>query len=305
MNLSIVTTLFKSENYIDEFYSRIIKEIKKLNLNNYEIIFVNDGSPDNSELKINELSKKDKNIKYIELSRNFGHHNAIRAGLDYANGEYIFLIDIDLEEQPEWLSLFFNHLQTNKECDMVYGVKSRSGPLIKKYLSIFWFKFFKKFCAPFGHEQNVTTARLFTSEYLAAFKKFNEKASILSGIFALTGFKQDFLNVDIISRKKTSYKIFTKINYTLMGMVNFSNRLLKLILFSNVIFSILSFFFSLGIFFLKLVNDDIIPGWSSLAILVTFSYTLISFTLFIFGLYISQIYNEVKNRPYYIIKKIK
>src|SRR6056300_832993 len=102
MKLSIVTTLYKSSEYIEEFYSRITQEAKKIT-NDYEIIFVDDGSPDDSLSKVIKLFEKDYHLKILELSRNFGHHKAMMTGLSYAKGDYVFSIDCDLEEEPEIL----------------------------------------------------------------------------------------------------------------------------------------------------------------------------------------------------------
>ena len=124
MKLSIVTTLYKSSPYIDEFYVRISKEAQKIT-NDYEIIFVDDGSPDDSLLKVVALYERDSRVKVVELSRNFGHHKAIMTGLSCAKGDFVFLIDSDLEEAPELLGSFWNELQKEDDLDVVYGVQEK------------------------------------------------------------------------------------------------------------------------------------------------------------------------------------
>ena len=114
MRLSIVTTLFQSSDYIEEFYKRISSEAKKIT-NNYEIIFVDDGSPDDSLQKAVSIHEKDAKVIVLELSRNFGHHKAIMTGLANANGDFVFLIDSDLEEDPEFLGKFWSEIQNNNE----------------------------------------------------------------------------------------------------------------------------------------------------------------------------------------------
>ena len=134
MKLSIITTLYKSSPHIEEFYQRISKVASKIT-SDYELIFVDDGSPDDSLQKVLSLFEIDKKIQIIELSRNYGHHKAIMTGLKYTKGEYVFLIDVDLEEEPELLIEFWNELEINKDCDVIYGAQNkRKGGWFEKIM---------------------------------------------------------------------------------------------------------------------------------------------------------------------------
>ena len=138
MKLSIVTTLFSSSDHIVEFFERVSKVAKELVRDDYEIIFVNDGSPDNCLNISLELMKSDPKLKVIDLSRNFGHHRAMMCGLENAIGEKIFLIDVDLEEEPEWL-ISFNSIMISEDVDLVYGVQGeRKGGLFEKITGYFF-----------------------------------------------------------------------------------------------------------------------------------------------------------------------
>ncbi len=121
MKLSIVTTLYKSQEYVEEFYRRSSIAARKLVGEDFEIIFVNDGSPDRSLSLAVELSDNDSKVVTVDLSRNFGHHKAMMAGLSYAQGELIYLIDSDLEESPEWIGNFFE-VMVDETADTVFGV---------------------------------------------------------------------------------------------------------------------------------------------------------------------------------------
>ena len=142
MKLSIVTTLYGSAAHINEFYERSLLVARELAGEEFEIIFVNDGSPDNS-LEIGlSLMEQDEKIKIIDLSRNFGHHKAMMLGLEHAQGKLIFLIDIDLEEQPEWL-ISFNSLMLSENADVVYGVQaSRKGNFFERISGYFFYRLF-------------------------------------------------------------------------------------------------------------------------------------------------------------------
>ena len=132
MKISIVSTVYCSEIFLDEFVKLTLIALKKIKCKSYEMIFVNDGSPDQSLQKLLEKQKTNKNIKILNLSRNYGHHYAIQAGLKYSNGDYVFLIDNDLEVSPLVLERLYNKLTANKSIDVVYGYqKNRKGNLLE------------------------------------------------------------------------------------------------------------------------------------------------------------------------------
>ena len=174
MKLSIVSTLYCSENSIKEFYDRVTDEAKLLVDQSYEIILVNDGSPDKSFEIAVEISNHDSHVKIINLSRNFGHYKAIMTGLKYASGEKIFLLDSDLEEQPEYLSSFEKKMN-EENCDVVFGIQTkRKGRLFEKITGeLFWrmFNFFSDIDLPV----NTVTARLMTKRYVHALLLHQEK----------------------------------------------------------------------------------------------------------------------------------
>ncbi len=157
MNLSIVTTLYYSAPYLHEFYTRICVEAEQMT-DNYEVIFVNDGSPDNSLDIALSFCEKDSRVRVVDLSRNFGHHKAMMTGLMYAKGELIFLIDVDLEEPPESLTIFYEKFQ-NSDVDVVYGVQGkRKGPWFNQVSgSLFYILF--NFLSYYPIPHNPLTAR--------------------------------------------------------------------------------------------------------------------------------------------------
>ena len=140
MKLSVVTTMYYSRNYLQEFYNRTIEVLKKLNLD-YELIFVDDGSPDDSLLVALQLQRSDSKITIIELSRNYGHQRAIMTGLQHTEGEFVYLIDCDLEEAPELLSGFWEALNAETSLDVVYGVQiKRKGNWFERFSGGLFYK---------------------------------------------------------------------------------------------------------------------------------------------------------------------
>ena len=301
MELSVVTTMYCSEKYIQEFYERVVETLKKLHFKDYEIIFVDDGSPDNS-LKISrEIADKDKNVRVIELSRNFGHHKAIMTGLDKTNGKLVFLIDSDLEEPPELIEKFYNEF-TNTNCDVIYGVqKSRKGGWFeRKTGGIFYaiLKYFGSIDVPY----NITTARLMKSNYVKALTRFKEEDIVLAGLFFLTGFKQIPIQIDKDSTSTTTYSIYRKISLLGKALLSFGSRPLYMVCILGLSLTLVSLFASLYLVIKTLAYNYTVPGWTSLLLFFMFGHGISISLIGMVGVYVGRIYTEVKRRPYTIIR---
>jgi putative glycosyltransferase len=301
MKLSILTTLFKSSEYIQEFYTRISIEAQKIT-QDYEIIFVDDGSPDNSLQKAVALFEMDNRVKVIELSRNFGHHEAIMAGLHNATGDYIYLLDIDLEDQPEWLGLFYKKIILDK-CDVVYGQQMyRSGSFLRRISGNLW-HYIQKNIFNIHHSTNITTARLMNKNYVNQLKKFPEISFVISSIWNFAGFDQKSININKQFKKKSTYTLGLKLEIILKILITESTRPLKILLCINTIMATLTIVYSLVVVINRIINNEAVPGWSTLVFLISFNYFFISIIFLFVGLYLIEIIKEVKNRPLYIIKK--
>jgi putative glycosyltransferase len=302
MKLSIVTTLFKSTEHIQEFYTRISIEAQKIT-QDYEIIFVDDGSPDNSLHKAVALFETDNRVKVIELSRNFGHHKAAMTGLSHAKGDYIFFIDSDLEEEPELLGIFWAELKKNIDMDVIYGVQeNRKGGWFEKISGDIFYKIFNKI-SDIKITRNLVAARLTTKNYNQALILHKERNLFLAGLWSLTGFKQKPVLVKKNFKAKTTYVFGKKVSLFIESITSFSIFPLKFMLYIGFFISFLSFLFIFWIFFKKFFFNIGIEGWSSLIVSIWFIGGVIIMFLGIIGIYISKIFNETKQRPYTIIRK--
>jgi len=301
MKLSIVTTLYKSSPYINEFYTRITKEAQKIT-DEYEIIFVDDGSPDDSLQKAVTLFEKDAHVKVIELSRNFGHHKAIMTGLSHAQGDFVFLIDSDLEEEPELLNKFWRELQNDKNIDVVYGVQeSRKGKWLEKWSGeLFWKTINVLSNIEIPH--NMITARLTTKQYNNELIKYKESELFIGGIWPDTGFKQKAIKVKKISISETSYTFKKKMSLVINSITSFSNKPLIYIFHLGLFITSISFLFILKLIYDKLYLNIAFEGWTSLIVSIWFFGGLIILLLGIIGIYLSKIFIETKDRPYTIIR---
>jgi len=189
MLLSIVATLYNTEPHLLEFYQRITQCAQEIT-HDYELILVNDGSPDNSlELAVS-LHEKDQRVKIIDLSRNFGHHRAIMTGLSYAQSDYVFLIDSDLEEPPETLKVFWEEIQGAKDFDVVFGVQGkRRGGWLERVLGTLYYKLVN-WLSDVKIPENYLTVRLMTQRYTRNLVQYRERELNFSVLTELVGFKQ-------------------------------------------------------------------------------------------------------------------
>ncbi len=303
MKLSIVTTLYCSADYVEEFYRRASIVAKEYVGDAYEIIMVNDGSPDNSLDIAVELAKEDNHLVVIELSRNFGHHKAMMTGVTHAKGEEIFLIDVDLEEEPEWL-IPFAGCKKAQSVDVVYGVQTkRKGKFFERCTGYMFYKLFNMLSSV-QHPESPTTARLMSKKYVEALSLHKEQAVAFFCLCIVVGFKQVGYEVQKKHSSPTTYSLFKKIKLALTSITSFSDIFLKFIFWLGLGVSFFSVFFIAYIFLNRLLNDVAVLGWASIMLSLWLLSGIILMSVGIIGLYISRIFNETKGRPYTIIRHI-
>lgn len=302
MKLSIVTTLYYSAPHIEEFYSRITAAAQKIT-DDYEIIFVNDGSPDNSLEIVLNFFEKDKKIKIIDLSRNFGHHKAFVTGISQSTGDFVFLIDCDLEEDPEYLKIFCDEIVQNPEYDVIYGQqKLRKGGLFEKFSGELLFNIINAL-SDVKIPKNITTMRVLSRRYVDSLKKYREKEVYLGGIYSLVGYQQKPICINKRDKGKSTYTLSKKMDMAINAVVSFSNKPLYYIYNLGLIMMGVSLLFIIYLIIKKLFFDITI-GWTSLIVSVWFLQGLTLLCLGVVGIYISKIFIETKERPYTIIKEI-
>ena len=301
--LSVVTTLYHSEPHLEAFYRRICAAAQAEVADDFEVILVNDGSPDNSLSIAVKLFENNHNVRIIDLSRNFGHPKAIITGLENARGRHVLLIDSDLEEPPEVISTFYAAMQ-KENCDMVYGVqKRRKGGLFEKFSGWLVYKIFNLLVG-FTLPENIVTARLMTRQFLDALLLHKEKEVSIGGLFIITGFRQVAVPVNKTSTSATTYTLRKKINVFLDVVTAFSSR--PLIGIFVIGFAVFGLSLIVSVYFLvnALFYANPPGGWTSLIVSVWLLGGLIISSIGIVGIYISKIYAETKQRPNAIIRKI-
>ena len=303
MTISVVTTLYNSAPYIKEFYRRVLTQIQALQLD-YEVVFVDDGSPDDALTVAIEIANRDPNVSVVELSKNFGHHRAMMTGLSQTRGDVVFLIDVDLEEPPEILSEFYREL-TQKSVDIVFGVQQqRHGPWYQRVSGEAFYSLFN-LLSTHVIPRNQLRARLMTRRYVNALLRHKEQLFMIEILCNLNGFKQIAYPMNKTGYKGvTSYTLARRIRLFIAGITMSSNRPLIFIGYLGALIVCLAIAYSLFVliqYALGVYNPD---GWTSLIISTWFLGGLTIFSLGIIATYLSVMFEEVKGRPYSIIAKI-
>lgn len=299
--LSIVTSMYKSSAFLEEFHERCTAAASRLG-GSYEIIFVNDGSPDDSLAIALDLRRRDPHVRVVDLSRNFGHHKALMTGLAHARGRKVFLIDCDLEEDPAWLHSF-DELLTTTGADVVYGVQSeRKGDWLERLSGQVFFQVLNRMLE---HQipANVVTARLMTARYVRALVEHQEREICLAGLWVATGFDQRPVPVDKGKRSGTSYTLRRRISVLVNAVTSFSNRPLVYIFQVGIGVMLLSIVAGAGLVYKYYTTAGIgVPGWASIMVSIWFLGGLTIFCVGVIGVYLSKIFIEIKHRPYTIVR---
>lgn len=302
MYLSIVSTLYNSASYLEEFYTRMTAAADKIT-RDYEMILVNDGSPDSSLDLAISLYEKDYRVRVIDLSRNFGHHKAMMTGLSYACGELVFLLDSDLEEEPELLETFHEELKASG-ADVVFGVQQkRKGKFFERVSGAIFFKLFNALSTQ-PIPQNLITARLMTRKYVSALVRHTERETIIAGLWALTGFRQVPLAVTKHHNTASTYNLRRKISHLVNAVASFSSKPLVFIFYLGCFILLISSIAALDLIIRRIFLGELLQGWASLIVSIWLLGGMSLFSLGVIGIYLSKIFVETKQRPYTIIKEI-
>lgn len=300
--LSIVTTLYHSAPYIDEFYRRIALAADRV-AENWQLILVNDGSPDDALERAIALHHQDPRVVVVDLSRNFGHHPALMTGLAHAEGERVFMIDCDLEEPPELL-VDFDSIYCHEDIDVVYGVQiQRKGGWFERVSGNLFFKLFNHLSSV-TVPANVVVARLMSRRYVDALLQHKERELFLAGLWQLTGFRQVPVNIVKGSKRETTYTLLRKLALLTNAITSFSNRPLIYIFYTGLFISAMSSTYIGYLLIQKIFFLSPVDGWTSLIVSIWFLGGLMILFIGIIGIYLSRIFAEVKQRPLTIVRKV-
>jgi putative glycosyltransferase len=302
MLISLVSTLYRSEAFIEEFVRRALSSVSAAT-DDFEIILVDDGSPDRSLAVAKGLLPKIPQLRIVELARNFGHHPAILAGLRAARGELIFFVDSDLEETPELLAPFLEALEDN---DVVFGIQSDddSRPFLRRATSkLFWAAISK--LANVEMPADMLNVRLMRRTYVDALLSMPDRNLFLGGMFAWPGFRQHAIKVNRNSRRTTSYSWFSRLRLAVQAAVGFSNTPLYLVFVIGLVLTVVSFSFGLFLLVSKLLHPQmILDGFTAIMLSIWFLGGMLLFCVGVLGFYVAHVYNQARQRPLYFVREV-
>ncbi len=302
--MSIIVPCYNEEEMIELFYKELKKVLSTINVD-YEIIFIDDGSTDNTLKLIKQKRKEDNKVRFISFSRNFGKESAMYAGLKNANGDYIAIMDADLQDPPKLLEKMYNILLT-KEYDCVATKrKTRRGePIFRSFFAKMFYKIINKMSKT-EIVDGARDFRLMTRQMLNSILELTEYNRFSKGIFSWVGFRTKWLEYDNIQRAagKTKWSFWKLLMYSIDGIIAFSTVPLMLSTLIGLLFCFIAFLMIIFIIVRTCIFGDPVSGWPSLVCVILFVGGIQLFCLGIMSQYISKQYMEIKNRPIYIIRE--
>ncbi|MCL1931521.1 MAG: glycosyltransferase family 2 protein [Treponema sp.] len=303
-HLSLVVPCYNEENTIPVFYQEAIKICASIN-EQFEIIFVDDGSTDHTLSVMRHLAKQDAHVHYISLSRNFGKEAALLAGLQAAQGEYIVTMDVDGQDPPSLIPAMREAVASGEyDCAGTRRINRTNEPPVRSFFARRFYAFMKKI-ADIEVVDGARDFRLMNRKYVDALLTLQERSRFSKGIFPWIGFKTKWFEYENIKRKAgtTKWSFWKLFLYSLDGIIAFSSKPLAIASVMGVLLFLAAIAFIAFIIIRKLVWGDPVSGWASTVCIILFCSGVQLFTTGILGQYMAKTYTEVKQRPQYIIRE--
>jgi len=302
--ISIVIPVYKNELDLSELASRLIISTEKIS-SSFEIIFINDGSPDNSWEIIKKLVKLDHRILGASLSKNFGQQPAIFAGINISRGDWVVVMDADLQDSPEEIPQLFDKAKQENSEIVIAKRKWRQDNFLTKLLSKLFYKIYN-LLIEFKYDGQTANFGIYSRKAIKAILLFQENNQSFGYLANSIGFKPLYIDVNHLPRKNgvSSYSYIKKFNLAFDYLISNSIRPLKIIIFFGLFISVLSFLAALFLVTQYFLHGTSVPGWVSISTALALQLGIITFFLGFIALYIGNIFIETKKRPRYIINEI-
>lgn len=305
MKISLVIPCYNEEESIPIFYEEINKVIKKMKKVDFELIFINDGSKDRTLEMLRNLAKEDKKVRYISFSRNFGKEAGILAGLKATTGDYVAMMDVDLQDPPHLLIEMYEELQKKEyDCIATRSVSRNGYSFLRKIFTKWYYKIINKISKT-PIVDGARDFRLMTRQMVDAVLSMEEYNRYSKGIFSWVGFNTKWITFENTERVAgtTKWNFWKLFAYSIESIVGFSTMPLLISSIVGVLFCLISFIMIIVIIVKTIMFGDPVAGWPSLVCIIFFVSGIQLFCLGIMGQYLAKTYLETKNRPVYIIKE--
>lgn len=302
--LSIIIPCYNEEGNVHVLYEQLSIILKSCDVSTYEILFVNDGSSDDSLLKIKELTKKDEAVKFIHFSRNFGHQNALRAGLDFAKGDAVISLDADLQHPPELIPTLISHWRTGNKVVYTKRMDTRELSFFKRLSSRMFYQLIN-YLSETKLEEGTADFRLLDRSVVETLKNFKEDNLFYRGIIPALGFKQ--IGVDYTPNERfsgqTKYTFSKMVRFALTGITSSSAKPLYFSIYLGAFLALCSFFYALYAIYVSIFTTEAVAGWTSTIASILFIGGIQLMMIGIVGIYLGKLFSESKKRPNYIIEE--
>lgn len=300
--ISIIIPAYNESGNIKVIYSKLKEQLKGKEV--FELIFIDDGSTDQTLQEIKQIGQQDNSVKFASLSRNFGHQKALKAGLDHAHGDCVISMDADMQHPPELIEKLLD--KWKEGYDVVYTTRhdTKDTSFMKKVTSVLFYKILNKISdvdIPLG----AADFRLLDRKVVDQLKKFQENWLFIRGLVSWLGFKQIGIEYTVQPRYtgRSKYSAARMVSFAIQGITSFSILPLRIAIFLGISFSLSSFVYGLYALYLKLFTDTAVQGWTSILISVLFLGGIQLISLGLIGEYVGKMFIESKRRPVYVIKE--
>lgn len=303
--ISVVVPCYNEEESLPIFYNEINKIIKKMKKVKFELIFINDGSKDKTLNILRDLAKKDPNVRYISFSRNFGKEAGILAGLKASKGDYVTLMDVDLQDPPQLLIEMYDEIINGEyDCIATRSVSRNGYSFFRKLFTKWYYKIINKISKT-TIVDGARDFRLMTRQMVDAILSLEEYNRYSKGIFSWVGFNTKWITFENTERVagNTKWNFWKLFAYSLESIVGFSTVPLLISSIIGVLFCLIAFIMIVVVIIKTLVFGDPVSGWPSLVCIIFFVSGIQLFCIGIMGQYLAKTYLETKNRPIYIVKE--
>ncbi len=303
--VSIVVPVYKEKEVIEEFYNELMKVMEYMR-NNFEVIFVNDDTADSETMQIlKKIHYSDERVRVISLSRNFGHQIALTAGIDYARGDAVIMLDGDLQHPPKLIPAMIDYWKQGY--DIVYTIREDvlgENTLKKLFSKMFYLTMAKITNIDIGF--NCADFRLMSRKAVEGFSRIKEKTRFIRGLIGWMGYRR--IGISFVAQErnkgKSKYSFRKSLALALDGILSFSNFPIRIISSAGILISLLSFIYMMRIAYFVYIEKGIIPDWLPISSIILFLSGIQMVMLGILGEYVAKIFTETKNRPLYLIDSI-
>lgn len=304
--LSVIVPCYNEEESVALFYEELTKNDPFLQGKNIdlELIYIDDGSRDGTVSEVKKLRERDKRVHLVSFSRNFGKESAMYAGLEKAKGDYVVMMDVDLQDPPSLLPEMFTFLEQGYDSVATRRVSRRGEPPIRSFFARCFYRLMKKISKT-EIMDGARDYRLMTRQMVDAILSMQEYNRFTKGIFGWVGFQTKWMEYENVERAKgeTKWSFWKLLRYSIDGILAFSTAPLMIASFMGVFFCIVAFLMILFIIVRKLIFGDPVSGWPSLVCIILMTSGVQFFCTGILGQYLAKAYMEVKKRPIYLVKE--